>query len=104
MRVFEAVKDHLDNGRRVINHNNAKSSAVQLNALIDEVADDLGLEGKTTAKRKTVGRHLMALIGKSDGRLGYQDGARNGKVKASFFITEKGHSAVNPMVDGSTSK
>ncbi len=91
--VFAVVKGLLANGKCVLNQNNGRSSAVQLNYLVTILETDHGLklEGKSKrAKCKALRSYLDILTSKADGRLDYRPTDRNGHGKATYILTDKG--------------
>ncbi len=89
--VFEAVKGFLEDGKRVLNHNNAKSSAVQLKDLVTILENDheLALPGSGRKKAVAVRSYLDRLTSKVDGRLGYRERGKNGHGYATYFLVDR---------------
>ena len=90
--VFAVVKELLADGKRVLNQNNARSSAIQLNDLVTILETDHGLklEGRSKrAKGKVLRGYLDILTSKADGRLDYRPTDKNGHGKATYILTNK---------------
>lgn len=93
--VFAVVKGLLADGKRVLNQNNARSSAIQLNNLVTilETEHGMKLEGKSKrAKCRVLHRYLDILTSTADGRLDYRPTDKNGHGNG-----EQGHERCNAV-------